>query len=225
MMMPVRTRRMNNIMETEHDDFIDIMNEQVNIYKQENFLNKQYGVPTHSMSAESNVAFLHDPPTPVSNTPSPPPTPLPNIPYPPPTPLSNTPSPPPSSQHSEAPYNEECESQHSETSHNSKSTDKTTCWSVFPIISFKIPSFFKNIFKFFSILMAVSFFHWLLVSIYMKWCYEPTALGIFSNLFMVSSPLCASINNLQQAMSTNFIICWLNGIVFCSTFVKKLVIF
>lgn len=207
--MPVRTRQERvHTMECDNDDFINVINTQADLYNREFEINQQYGAPLHSMTAESGAAYIHDPPPPISpdyntvpHSPATPPI------TPPITPPVTTPVTPPPDRSLERQSYWNIISQYNTYIFNTKCG--IVCWYTF---------------KFFSILMVVSFIHWILVSIYMKWCYEPTLLGIFANVFMVSSPLCTGINNLQQAMSNNFISFWLNGIVMTSSFVKTILV-
>lgn len=220
--MPVRTRQKKYLHESVNDDFVNIINEQTNLYERENEINMQYGAPTYSLSAESSNPIICEPP--------------------PPPPISNL------QNENTKPQNinddnddlksnisttgtspENITTPSSPTNDNSNQITKySICKNVSWVFKFAITSKLGTIgwstFKFFGLLMLISSFHWFLVSIYMKWCYDSSIAGIFSNVLMVSSPLCNSINNIQQVLSNHFISFWLNGIIFCGSFIKGLLV-
>uniref|UniRef100_A0A6C0BXY1 Uncharacterized protein n=1 Tax=viral metagenome TaxID=1070528 RepID=A0A6C0BXY1_9ZZZZ len=212
--MPVRTRQVHLM---DNDEFVNIINDQANLYGRENEINQQYGAPMYSMTAESTPAYIHEPPPPSSATSvsadtSPPAT-------PPATPLTTPPATPLTT-----PLTTPVATPNIEMS-----VTKKNWWEIISrfntnLFNTAVGLIAWYIFKFGAILMFVSFLHWILVSIYVKWCYEPSLGGVFGTIFMVSSPLCGGINNLQQAMSNHFISFWLNGILVSTSFVKGILV-
>tara|TARA_Y100000741_G_scaffold72640_1_gene52959 strand:+ start:1098 stop:1775 length:678 start_codon:yes stop_codon:yes gene_type:complete len=224
--MPVRTRK-EALHLMENDDFVNIVNEQSKLYKHENEINEIYGAPLYSMSADSSntPAFIHDPPTPKSasshsNC---------NIPHEESSPESICESDESihSSQTSET-HESISESHQSSGSRQIYTIKQTMCDNVFYYYNYIANSKLTYIImypcKFLIFLLGLSLLHWILVSIYVKWCYEPSIRGIFANLFMVSSPLCGGINNIQQVISNHFITFWLNGVLLSTSFFKRLVV-
>jgi hypothetical protein len=200
-------------MDNDNDEFVNIINDQANLYGRENEINQQYGAPMYSMTGESTPAYIHEPPSPSSATSvsadtsppaTPPATPLTT---PPATPLTTPPA----------------------TPNIEMSVTKKNWWEIFSryntnLFNTAVGLIAWYIFKFGAILMFVSFLHWSLVSIYVKWCYEPSLGGVFGNIFMVSSSLCWAINYAQQAVSDHFIFFWLNGILVSTSFVKGILV-
>ena len=219
------------------EDFVNILNDQADLYSRASEIDGWGGAPMHSMTATSQP-FIVEPPAPfvpvavpvpaIVNSPVLAPVPAAHVPAPVPTPVpaahvpaAHVPAPVLAPIATAAPVPAIVTSPTPST-YNYIINVTPQYFDMFYNTKFGFVSWY--IFKFSAILMAVSFGHWVLVSIYMKWCYEPSIVGIFANIFMVSSPLCAGINNLQQSMSNNFISFWMNGIVMSSSFVKGLIV-
>jgi hypothetical protein len=65
---------------------------------------------------------------------------------------------------------------------------------------------FNILFNFISVLSILSILQWILKSLYFYFCYDPSLIGIFTNIFTIYNPMCYYLNFLQWKISDSLII-------------------
>lgn len=67
--------------------------------------------------------------------------------------------------------------------------------------------------KFTIIVCLLSIIHWVLVTMYISWCYNPGIWGAITNIFTVGSPICLALNRIQSLISDHFIGLFISSVV------------
>ena len=69
-----------------------------------------------------------------------------------------------------------------------------------------IENCFNILFNFISVLSVLSILQWILKTLYFYFCYDPSLIGIFTNIFTIYNPMCYYLNFLQWKISDSLII-------------------
>ena len=82
---------------------------------------------------------------------------------------------------------------------------------------------FKFMFRLSGIAVFISFTHWMLMTIYISWCFRSDYYGIITNLITIGSPICTAINKLQIFISENFLQFIMNIIMVCNSYIQSII--
>ena len=66
----------------------------------------------------------------------------------------------------------------------------------------------KPFFIFIGTALLISAVHWLIVKVFIYYCFDVGLMGILTNFFTLGSPVCQLLNALQHSLSSSYIKLW-----------------